>query len=108
MAMVFGTHIIERTNYELVAAVTGKIIRILRLVVTGWSDTKITLISDPGGMNPANITPALHFCINHELDLRLGRGLAITAERGRSLGMTTAFRVSGAEYSVALWYELVS
>ena len=108
MAMVFGTHIIERSNYELVAAATGKIIRVLRLVVTGWSDTKITLISDPGGVNPADITPALHFGSYHELDLRLGRGLALTAERSKALGMTTAFRVSGTEYSVALWYELVS
>ena len=95
-----------QVNTVLVPAQAGKIIRVARILVTTWSSMKVTLLSDPGA-DPVVLTPPLHVS-SVGLNLHLGRGLALTTARGKALGFHASFQLSAAEFSLMVWYEVVS
>ena len=107
MALAFATYGTVQINTELVPAQPGKIIRVLKLVITTWGSLRVTLLSDPGA-DPINLTPALHANAGPGLSLQLGRRFAVATERGMALGFSAAFQSSAAEYSIAVWYEVVT
>lgn len=107
MAVAQGAWQTAQSGTVLVPAQPGKIIRVLKVVLTSWVVIKFTLQSDPGP-DPLNLTPPLLVAAGIPLVLRLGRGLALATQRGKGLGVTTAFYGSPGEHSVTVWYELVS
>jgi hypothetical protein len=107
MAIANGSWISAQGGAVLVPAQAGKIIRVVRIVVTTWATVKVQLQSDPGP-DPLNLTAPLHVGAGHPLVLRLGRGGALTTERGKAFGMASAFQSGSAEYSVVVWYDVVT
>jgi hypothetical protein len=107
MALAFCTYGTVQINTELVPAQPGKIIRILKLVITTWEDLKVTLVSDPES-DPQDLTPALHAGAGSGFSLQLGRRFALATGRGKALGFSAAFQMASAEYSIAVWYEVVT
>lgn len=107
MTLAYGTYSTAQTNRELVPAQVGKVIRVVRLLVTTWASMKITLLSDPGP-DPLNLTPPMHVGVGSPFVLALGRNFAVATARDKALGITTAFQSVSGEYSVAVWYEVVS
>jgi len=108
MMVAYGYYNAAQTNTELVAAEAGKIIRVQRILLTAWGDVKVTLISDPGGAGSTNLLPPLHLASGSVLTLPLGPRSALVTGRGKSLGVTTAFKVMAAEHSVVVWYDVVA
>ncbi len=107
MAMVYGAYATAQTNLVLIPAETGKIIRVVMMLASSWTNAKFTLISDPGGAAQADLTPPIHFGAARPMVARLGRSLALTAERGKALGFTLSYQGLPAEASLMVWYELV-
>lgn len=107
MALAYGSYSSVQINTELVPAQPGKIIRVLKLVITTWGDLKVTLVSDSES-DPQNLTPALHTSAGRGINLQLGRRFALATARGKALGFSAAFQVTSAEYSIAVWYEVVT
>ena len=107
MALALGTYNSVQVNTELVPAQPDKIIRVLKLIITTWGSVKVTFLSDPGA-DPVALTPPLHTSGGTGLSLHLGRRFAMVTERGKALGFTSAFQLTAVEYSIAVWYELVS
>lgn len=106
MTLAFGTYSTTQDNVTLVPAEAGRIIRVLEVAITTWTDVKVTLLSDPGP-SPTQLTPALHACRGGPVVLRPGRRLALATARGRALGLSAFFRSTADEFSVAVWYEVV-
>lgn len=107
MERVFVSYVAAQTNTQLVAAQPGKIIRVLSVLLTGYGGMSVKLISDPGGGSATDVSPPMHFGGTEPLPLRLGRRFALTTERGKALGFTSAFQSAPAEYSLTIWYEVV-
>jgi hypothetical protein len=107
MMLAANTYSTAQTGAVLVPAAPGKLIRIVKVVITSWVGARITLVSDPGP-DPAALTPALHVGPGQSLDLTLGRCYGLHAQRGQALGFNSGFSSADGEYSVAVWYELVS
>ena len=107
MAIANGSWISAQSGAVLVPAQAGKIIRVVRVVITSWATVKVQLQSDPGP-DPLNLTAPLHVGVGHPLVLRLGRGGALTAQRGKAFGIASAFQGGTAEYSVVVWYDVVT
>ncbi len=108
MAVTFATYTEAQTDTELVAAQPGKLIRVLKLLVTSWGNVKITLLSDPAGAPTVALTPELHATSGKPVVLCLGRRYALATQLGKALGITTAFQVGATDHSVIVWYEVVS
>lgn len=106
MTLAHGTYNTVQVNTVIVPAQPGKIIRVARLVVTTWASLKVMLLSDPAGEHTI-IAPPLHVSTSG-LCLQFGRGYALTTARGKALGFTASFQLTGAEYSIAVWYEAAS
>ncbi len=106
MTLVFGSYGANQNNTVLVPAQTGKLIRVVKLVVTAWTGVKVVLLSAPGP-DPQALTPPLHVAAGMPLVLHFGRGLALVTGRGQALGVSTVFQSLPGEHSVAVWYEAV-
>jgi hypothetical protein len=107
MTLVFASYSTVQSNTVLVPAQAGKIIRVVKLAVTTWATMKVILLSDPGP-DPLSLTPPLHVGSGVPLLMHLGRSLALATGREKALGMTAVFQSVPAEFSIAVWYELVS
>lgn len=107
MTLAYASYSTAQNNVEIVAGQAGRIIRVVKLVLTSWVGVKLTLINDPG-VDPQAITPPLHIGAGQPLVLRLGRSLPITVERGKGLGVSTIFEGAIGEHSILVWYELVA
>jgi hypothetical protein len=107
MAVAYGSWMTAQSGAVLVPAQAGKIIRVLKLVMTTWVGVKYMVQSDPGP-DPLNLTPPLLVGAGCSLVLRLGRGLALATQRGKALGVSTTFSGSAGEHSLTVWYELVT
>lgn len=106
MTLAFGTFNNVQINTVLVAAQPGKIIRVAKILVTTWASMKVSFVSDPGA-DPLYLTPPMQVS-GAGLNLQLGRSYALATGRGKALGFTASFQLSSAEYSIAVWYEVVS
>ena len=106
MALAFGTYSTVQVNTELVPAQPDKIIRVVKVMLTTWGSVKITLVSDPGP-DPVSLAPPLHTSGGPGIRLHLGRKFALSTGRGKALGFSASFQVGSAEYSLAVWYEVV-
>lgn len=106
MMLAFGTFNNVQINTVLVPAQPGQIIRVARVLVTSYVGIKVYFVSDPGA-DPLNMLPPLHVA-GSGLSLPLGRGYALATGRGKALGFTASFQLSAGEYSIAVWYELVT
>jgi hypothetical protein len=107
MTTVFGSWGTAQNGLVLVPAQAGKIIRVVRVLCTAWVGIKAQLQSDPGP-DPLNLTPSLHIGPEASLVLPLGRSGAVATQRGKALGVSTAFQSGAGEHSVMVWYEVVS
>ena len=107
MAMVKAEYGASQTNAVVVPATGGKIILVLRLLVSGDSNFNMRLQSDPGGADDADLTPTLYVSGDRVIDLKLGRAFGLAAGRGKALGLTSDVAFSPADHSVMVWYELV-
>jgi hypothetical protein len=107
MTLAFGAYGTSQTNTILIPAEAGRVIRVVKVVVSTWSALKITFVSDPGP-DPLNLTPPLYVGTGSPLVLPLGRALALATQRGKALGLTTAYQSMPGECSVAVWYEVVT
>ena len=108
MAMALGAYSTAQTNTVLIPAEPGKIIRIVTVLASAWVNAKLTLISDPGGDDQTDLTPAIHFGSARPLLARLGRTQALATGRGKALGITTGYQGVAGEVGLLIWYELVS
>ncbi len=106
MTLAYGTFNSVQVNTVLVPAQAGKVIRVAKILVTTWASLKVNFVSDPGA-DPLNLTPAWQVS-GAGLNLQLGRSYALATERGKALGFSAAFQLSSGEYSVAVWYEVVT
>ncbi len=106
MTLAYGTFNNVQMNTVLVPAQPGKIIRVVKVLVTTWAPLKVTFVSDPGP-DPLNLTAPTHVS-GAGLHLHLGRSFAVATGRGQALGFTASFQLSAGEYSIAVWYEVVS
>ena len=107
MALAYGTYGTVQINTELVPAQPGKIIRVLKLMITTWGALKVSFVSDPES-DPLSLMPPLHTSAGPGIALQLGRRFALATGRGKALGFTAAFQLASAEYSIAVWYEVVT
>ncbi|MEW6199198.1 MAG: hypothetical protein AB1601_11135 [Planctomycetota bacterium] len=107
MTLAFGAYGTSQTNTILIPAQEGRIIRVVKVVVSSWSAMRITFVSDPGP-DPLNLTPPLYIGTGSPFVLSLGRALAVTTQRGKALGLTTSYQSMPGECSVAVWYEVVT
>ncbi|MCK4342024.1 MAG: hypothetical protein KAY37_09915 [Phycisphaerae bacterium] len=107
MAIAFDSYNTAQNNIVFIPAQTGKIIRVLKVLITAWTDVKITLLSDPGPV-PEEITPPMHVTKSSPLVLHLGRSFSLATKRGRALGLTALFRSTTEQYSITVWYEVVT
>jgi hypothetical protein len=76
-------------------------------MITTWGAVKVSLVSDPES-EPLNLMPPLHTSAGPGVTLHLGRRFALATGRGKALGFTAAFQTTSAEYSIAVWYEVVT
>lgn len=107
MAFAFGMYSEAQPGALLVPAQAGRIIRVLKLVLTTWGTSKFTLLSDPTGAS-VPLGPPWYLTAGAPLVIRLGRSFALATERGRALGIMTVFQMGPAEHSVSVWYEVVA
>lgn len=107
MAILTAGYTANQTNTELVAAMAGKLIRVLRVLVTFESAGTIKLISAPGLAEAADVTPLLYLGAAGLLHLDLPREQALTATRGKALGFTSSIAAAGKGQGIMIWYELV-
>jgi hypothetical protein len=107
MALAFGTFGTVQINRELVPAQPDKIIRVLKLMITTWASVKVTLVSDPES-DPLDLHPPLHIGVGSGMVVPLGRRFALVTGRGKALGFSASFQAGAGEYSVTVWYEVVT
>lgn len=107
MALAYQRFTTAQTDAQLIAAEPGKTIRIVKLLVTTWANLKLTLLSDPGPQEVGLMAP-VHVSTSAPLLLHLGRNGAVAAQPGKAVGITAAFAGSSGEYSIHIWYEVVS
>jgi len=107
MTVVSESYSTAQTSAVLIPPQAGQIIRVVRVVITAWTDVRITLLSDPGPA-PDELLAPLYAGKSGPVCLRLGRSHAIVTERGRGLGMHASFNGTAGQYSVSVWYEVVS
>lgn len=106
MAIVFGSYTGTQVNTELVPAQPGRIIRVVKLLVSGWTALRLQLLADPGG-EAAPLLPQMHIGPGG-LVLGLGRHCAVSTGPGQGLGFTATFQGAAASFGVAVWYEVVA
>lgn len=107
MLMAQGTYGSGQSNTVLVAGQPGRVIRVVKLLITSWAALRVQVVSNPGPEADALLGP-VHVGAGQTLELRLGRGLALAAGRGAAVGITTAFQGGAGEFTVIAWYEVVS
>lgn len=107
MALFTASYSANQSATELVAAVANKIIRVLRVLVSFESAGTVKLISSPGQGDAADMTPAVYLGAAGLLDFDLPREQALTAARGKALGLTTSIAGGSRGQGVMVWYELV-
>lgn len=95
------------TDQVLVSAVSGKVIRVVQLLLAAYPAIKVQFTSDPGGAGETVLLPDLQCGSGRAFLLRLGRRLAISTARGKALGVTAGFYVTAGDYSIVAWYEVV-
>ena len=105
MTVAFGTYNTAQANTVLIPAQAGKIIRIVKIVLTTFAGMKVAFLSDPAA-DPVSLTPVLHTS-TAGLHLHLGRSCALATGRGKALGFNATYQLAGGEYSIAVWYEVV-
>lgn len=107
MAILTAGYSTNQTNTELVAATSGKLIRILRVLASFESAGTLKLISSPGQADAADVTPLIYMASAGLLHLDLPREQALTTARGRALGFTSSIASAGKGQGIMIWYELV-
>jgi hypothetical protein len=105
MLCAFTSFSASQSEVELVPAVEGKIIRVLKLLLTASALAGFELLSDPGGGGLAALAPPIH--LTGSFALRLGRPYAFSAARGKGLGLNLTFASTEGPAGIAVWYELV-
>jgi hypothetical protein len=106
MTVAYGTYNSAQANTVIVPAQEGKIIRVVKIVVSTFAGVKVTFLSDPG-LDPVVLTPPLHASMAG-LHLHLGRSCALATGRGKALGFNASYQMASGEYSVTVWYEVMS
>ncbi len=106
MTVAYGTYSTAQVNTVLIPAQAGKIIRVVKIMLTTFAGIKVTFLSDPGP-DPVGLLPPIH-ASTAGLQVRLGRGCAVATGRGKALGFSSNYQLGSGEYSLAVWYEVVS
>lgn len=107
MALVSATYSTAQTNRTLIAAQPDQVIVVTRILFTCWNGASIKLVSDPGGLDEAALTEALHAAAGQPLDLVLGREFGLTGGRGKAVGYTSAYQSTSGPLTVLLWFEVL-
>jgi hypothetical protein len=105
MTAAFGTYATAQVNTVIVPPQAGKIIRVVRILITTFAGIKVTFLSDPGP-DPVTLLPLMHSS-TAGLQLHLGRSCALATGRGKALGFRSVFQLASGEYSIVVWYEAV-
>lgn len=107
MALVTEAYTSDSANEELVAAVDGKVIRVLRLHFAAEQAGTLVLKSDPGGASDTELVPTQYLGNNRIFDFELAHDYALATERGKALGFTYFTGVPNKGHTIMVWYELV-
>ena len=105
MLCAFTSYSASQSEVELIPAIEGKIIRVLKLLLTASVTAGFELVSDPGGGGSTALTPPLF--VTGSFALRLGRPYALSAARGKGLGLNLTFVSTEGPAGIAVWYEVV-
>lgn len=95
------------SDHVIIAGEADKIVRIHRVMITAANVGEIRLVSAPGTLEAADLTPRLFINTARSLDVNLGDAQALSSIRGAAIGVTSAFSGSEQRHSVLIWYELV-
>lgn len=106
MAMVMASWTTPQTNLTLVAASTGKIIAVKKVIFNSEQQGWFQLVNDPAG-TPTEMTPQWHISAKREMQFEMRREFALLTPAGVALGISTNTSTSPATHSVMLWYELL-
>lgn len=107
MALFIANYSSAQTAQVVVSAVPDGIIRVQRLIVTGWAGFYLALLSDPGGGGEQEITSRLRIQNAAVGVFDFSAGFALNVERGKALGLTTVYQGAPADYGVMIWYEIL-
>jgi hypothetical protein len=100
MTAAFGSYITAQANTVIVPAQAGKIIRVVKIVVTTYASVKVAFLSDPGA-DPVSLTPSLHVS-TQGMYLHLGRSCALATGRGKALGFNASYQLGS--WSGTSWW----
>lgn len=107
MALLNASYSANQTNAELVAAVAGKLIRIVRILATFEASGTFKLISSPGQPYAADLTGLLYLGAGSLIQMDLGRAQGLVTERGKALGYTSNIGGASKGQGLMIWYELI-
>jgi hypothetical protein len=107
MAVFKGEYSDSQTKQVLVPAVSGKIIRVRRIVFSAAGAGSCTLLSDPNGAEEQALNAALRVSTQFTVDLLLGRPYGLACQRDKALGWTSVVTGPSTNHSLMVWYDLV-
>ncbi len=97
-----------QTGTVLVSATTDRVIRIHRLIVTGWVGAWVQLLSDPKGGAELALTARLRITNGSVGVFDFADRFAIATQRSMALGLTTVYQGAPSELGLTLWYDKVA
>ena len=96
-----------QTGLVIAEAVPETLIRIHRVIITGWTGVNLTLLSDPGGAHEEALACRLRATSGSIGVYDFSGRFALGGGKGKGVGLTAAYQGAGGEYSLTVFWERV-